>query len=380
MKIPFLDINSINKEFEATFYADFKRVLHSGSYILSSEVEKFEKSFAKYCHSKYCVGVGNGLQAIEIVLQSWGVSLGDEVIVPANTFIATWLAVTRLGAKPIPVEPNIETCNINPELIEEKITSNTKAIIVVHLYGLPCEMNRIMKIADKYSLKVLEDAAQSHGAEYHSRKVGSLGHAAAFSFYPSKILGALGDGGAITTNDEELFNNSKLIRNYGCDEKYKHSRIGTNSRLDELQAAFLSTKLEKLDEAIIKRRKIAIKYINHFSDIRSIKIPIIPRDYSHSFHIFIIMSKKRDIFIDYLKRLGIEALIHYPTPPHLQKAYSYLKLKNGDLPISEKIHKESLSLPIYQTMSKDQILYVISSVKKIAEQLQDLDLNKDIIH
>ncbi len=371
MKVPFFDINSINQEFEEILYADFKRVLKSGSYILSTEVEKFERSFAKYCHSKYCVGVGNGLQAIEIVLQSWGVSSGDEVILPSNTYIATWLAVTRLGAKPIPIEPNIETYNINPELIEDKITLKTKAIIVVHLYGLPCEMNKIMKIADKYSLKVLEDAAQAHGAEYHSQKVGSLGHAAAFSFYPSKNLGALGDGGAITTNDEELFNNSKLIRNYGSGEKYKNSRIGTNSRLDELQAAFLSTKLEKLDEGIIKRRKIAVEYNSHFSHITSIKIPTIPIDYLHSFHIFMIMYKKRDIFIEYLKRLGVEALIHYPVPPHLQKAYSHLEFKNGDLPISEKIHRECLSLPIYQTMTKDQILYVISSVKKVAKELKD---------
>ncbi len=369
MKIPFLDINSINHEFEESFADDLSRVINSGNYILSSELEKFEKQFSEYCQTRFCVGVGNGLQALEIVLQSWGVSAGDEVILPSNTYIATWLAVTRLGAKPIPVEPNIDSYNINPDLIEEKITPKTKVIIVVHLYGLPCEMKKIMHIAEKHSLKVLEDAAQAHGATYHSRKVGSLGHAAAFSFYPTKNLGALGDGGAITTNEENLFLNSKLIRNYGSRKKYTNSILGNNSRLDELQAAFLTTKLKKLDESIKKRMTIAKKYINHFSEIKSLKIPIIPENYLHSFHVFVIMHKDRDNFISHLKRLGVETLIHYPIPPHLQKAYSFLNLNKGDLPISEKIHSQCLSLPLYPTMTEVQISYLVHSVKKVANDL-----------
>ena len=371
MKIPFLDINSINNEFEESFSNDFKRVLQSGAYILSSEVDKFEKHFSEYCQTNYCVGVGNGLQALEIVLQSWGISFGDEVIVPSNTYIATWLAVTRLGAKPIPVEPNIDSYNINPNLIEEKITSKTKAIIAVHLYGQPCEMKEIMKIADKYSLKVLEDAAQAHGSTYWMQKVGSLGHAAAFSFYPTKNLGALGDGGAITTNDHELFVNSKLIRNYGSGEKYLNIRLGTNSRLDELQAAILTTKLTKLDEAIEKRRAFAKQYINHLMDIESIKVPKINDYCLHSFHLFVIMHKERERFIDGLSRLGVDTLIHYPVPPHLQKAYSFLKFNKGDFPISEEIHDQCFSLPIYQTMTQAQISYVIDSVEKVAEELKD---------
>tara|TARA_Y100001968_G_scaffold323421_1_gene361062 strand:+ start:108 stop:1226 length:1119 start_codon:yes stop_codon:yes gene_type:complete len=369
MRIPFCDIHSINNEFNYDFSNDFNRVLESGSLILSSEVQKFEDRFAEYCQTKYCVGVGNGLQALEIILRGWGISKDDEVIVPSNTFIASWLAISSVGGIPVPVEPDIDTYNINPDLIEEKITSRTKAIIVVHLYGLPCEMNKIKEIANRHSLKILEDAAQSHGAEYQSSKVGSLGDAAAFSFYPTKNLGALGDGGAITTDDEKLFKKVRLIRNYGRNENHLNNIQGMNSRLDELQAAFLSTKLKSLDDINQRRRSIAHKYIDELSEIESIIMPKI-NDYSlHAFHLFIVRHPERMKFREELFDLGVETSIHYPIPPHLQKAYSYLNLIEGTLPISETIHKECISIPIYQTMNEEQISYVVSSIKKVTNKL-----------
>ena len=369
MKIPFLDIHSINKEYESQLFNDFKRVIHSNSFILSTEVKKFEENFASYCSTKYCIGVGNGLQAIEIILKAWGIKKGDEVIVPANTFIATWLAISRVGATPIPVEPNIETFNINPSLIEAKITSKTKAIIVVHLYGSTCEMNRIKKIANKYSLKILEDAAQSHGALYHSNKVGSLGDAAAFSFYPGKNLGALGDSGAITTNDNELNRMVRLIRNYGSCEKYLFQIQGMNSRLDELQAAFLSSKLTNLDDNNKRRRAIALRYIEELSEVKSIILPKVYEHIFHVFHLFVIRHSNRNQLRETLANFGVETLIHYPIPPHLQDAYKFLNLKEGSLPITESIHKECISLPIYQTMDDRQVSYVISSVRKATETI-----------
>ena len=372
MKIPFLDVSSVNKQFYEDFSNDLRRVLHSGSLILSSEVDRFEARFAEYCQTNYCVGVANGLQALEIILRAWGISKDDEVIVPSNTFIATWLAISSVGAIPIPVEPDINTFNINPNLIEEKITPRTKVIIVVHLYGSPCEMSKINKIAKENSLKILEDAAQSHGAEYKSRKVGSLGNAAAFSFYPSKNLGALGDGGAITTDDKDLYEKAKLIRNYGKGENYRHNIQGMNSRLDELQAAFLSTKIERLDDINRRRRNIAFQYIDALSDLKSIKIPKV-YDYSfHVFHLFVIRHPDRNKFREHLLRLGVETLIHYKIPPHLQGAFSYLGIRKGTLPICETIHNECISIPLYQTMNQKQINYVITSVHKVANKLINL--------
>jgi len=369
MKIPFLDIYSINKEFYNDFSKDFKRVFESGSLILSSEVINFENNFANYCETKFCIGVANGLQAIEIILRAWGITKGDEVIVPSNTFIATWLAISSLKAIPIPVEPDIESYTINPDLIEEKITPRTKVIIPVHLYGSICEMNKINKIAKKYSLKVLEDAAQAHGARYLSRKAGSLGDAAAFSFYPGKNLGALGDAGAITTDDEELYIKVRSIRNYGTSEKYINNIHGINSRLDELQAAFLSTKLKKLDEFNIRRIEVAGKYIKGLSGLESLDVPTIYHDLSHVFHLFVIRHPQRDKLRKILTEFGIETLLHYPIPPHLQGAYSYLNIKKGSLPISEKIHKECISLPIYPTLNDQKINYIISSIKKALNRL-----------
>tara|TARA_B100001250_G_C19776808_1_gene779951 strand:+ start:259 stop:1389 length:1131 start_codon:yes stop_codon:yes gene_type:complete len=364
MKIPFLDIYSINKEFYNDFSKDFKRVFESGSLILSSEVLNFENNFANYCETKFCIGVANGLQAIEIILRAWGITKGDEVIVPSNTFIATWLAISNLGATPIPVEPDIESYTINPDLIEEKITPRTKVIIPVHLYGSICDMNKINEIAKKFSLKVLEDAAQAHGAIYLSRKAGSLGDAAAFSFYPGKNLGALGDAGAITTDDEKLYRKVRSIRNYGTSKKYKNNIHGINSRLDELQAAFLSTKLKKLDELNRRRIEIAGIYIKGLTGLSSLSIPKICQDFSHVYHLFVIRHPQRDKLRKILTEFGIETLLHYPIPPHLQGSYSYLNIKKGSLPISEKIHQECISLPIYQTLNDHQINYIISSIKQ----------------
>ena len=369
IKVPFLDIYSINKEFTNEFSSDLIRVLNSGSLILSSEVETFEEEFANYCGTRYCIGVANGLQALEIIMRSLGIREGDEVIVPSNTYIATWLAISNVGAVPIPVEPDLENYNINPDLIEEKISKKTKAIIAVHLYGSICEMNKIQEIAKIYSLKIIEDAAQSHGAEYQSKKAGSLGDAAAFSFYPSKNLGALGDGGAITTDDFELYLNARLLRNYGSSKKYVNQIQGMNSRLDELQAAFLRTKLKKLDVENRKRRDIALKYIKELSNEKSINIPKIYNHSSHVFHLFVIRHPQREDFMKSLSKLGVETSMHYPIPPHFQPAYSYLNLIEGSLPISELIHKECISLPIYPTMNEEQINHVLSSIKLTAKRL-----------
>ena len=369
MNIPFLDLYAINKEFSKAFFRDFIRVTTSGNLVLSSEVKNFEDNFAKYCGTKYCIGVGNGLQALEIVLKAWGVEQGDEIIVPSNTYIATWLSISNVGAIPVPVEPSIESYNIDPNLIEKKITSKTKAIIVVHLYGKPCEMKRIKQIAKKYSLKILEDAAQSHGAEYYSKKVGKLGDAAAFSFYPGKNLGALGDAGAITTDDEKLYEEAKLLRNYGSTEKYINKILGMNSRLDELQAAFLSTKLKRLDSNNQRRINLAGIYIKELSDVKSISLPEIDTNVLHVFHLFVIRHPERDKFRSYLSDFGVETLLHYPVPPHLQEAYLYLNIQKGELPISERIHEECISLPIYQTLSEIQIEYIIDSIKKVDKKL-----------
>ena len=363
MEVPFLDVLSINKEFEYSLLKDFKRFLSSGKYILDKEVENFEKNFSNYCGTKYCIGVANGLEALEISLNAWDIKEGDEVIVPSNTYIATWLAITKRGAKIIPVEPDIMTYNINPNLIEEKITSRTKAILVVHLYGLTCDMDEIVRIAKKYSLFILEDSAQAHGATYKLKRTGSLGDASAFSFYPGKNLGALGDGGAITTNNESFYEKCIYLRNYGSKEKYFNKTVGMNSRLDELQAAFLKTKLKKLEESNSKRQFIAQKYIYNLEDEKDLVLPYVPESCSHVFHLFVIRYKDRDKLSEYLNKCGIGTLIHYPIPPHLQLAYKNLNIKKGSLPISETIHKECLSLPIYQTMNNDQVDYVIKSIK-----------------
>ena len=341
----------INKELkEAT-----NRVIDSNWYILGKEVEEFESEFADYLGVKYCIGVGNGLEALHIILRAYGIGEGDEVIIPSNAYIATALAVSYAGATPIMVEPDERTYNINPDLIEGKITKKTKAIMPVHLYGQACDMDPINEVAKKYNnLKVIEDAAQAHGATYKGRKCGTLGDDSGFSFYPTKNLGALGDAGAVTTNDKELAEKVKALRNYGSEKHYYNKYMGFNSRLDEMQAAILRVKLRHLEEFNEERKMIAQTYLRGLQDTDLI-LPYVPEWADPVWHQFVIRSTKRDELQEYLKSKGIGTLIHYPLPIHLQEAYEHLDYKKGDFPIAEKIANEVLSLPTWVGLKKEEI-------------------------
>lgn len=365
MSVPFLDLKSINLSVESELKQAFDRVLHSGWFICGKEVTAFEEEFAKYSGAKYAVGVSNGLDALHLLLRAYGVGAGDEVIVPSNTYIATWLAATYAGAVPVPVEPVARSGNIDPTLIEAAITPRTKAIIVVHLYGQPADMDPIMAIADKHGLKVIEDAAQAHGALYRGRKVGTLGHAAGFSFYPGKNLGALGDGGAITTNDEKIAQTVRMLTNYGSKEKYQNELPGYNCRLDELQAAFLRVKLPRLDADTERRREIAARYSSELADL-AIGIPDVLDGTEPVWHLYAIRHENRDLLQKALAEKGIGTVIHYPIPPHLQPAYAQLNYKKGAFPISEQIHAQVLSLPIGPTMTDNDVEQVIAAIKSAA--------------
>lgn len=365
IKVPFLDLYRVNQKYRGKIEFAFKGVLDSGWYILGKKVEEFENNFAKFCNTKYCVGVGNALEAMYLVLKSWDIGDGDEVIVPSNTYIATWLAVSYSGAKIIPIEPNLFTYNIDYEKIKKKITSKTKVIIPVHLYGQPADMKPIMEIAKLYDLKVLEDASQAHGALYNGKRVGSLGHAAAFSFYPGKNLGCLGDGGCITTNDPKLAEKVRTLRNYGSTKKYHNKVKGYNSRLDELQAAFLIKKLIFLDHDNQHREKIANYYNQKLYKLKSLILPESIKRTKHVWHLYVVRLKNRDELQKKLMSKGIQTLIHYPIPPHLQPAYFDMGFKKGNFPISEKIHNEVLSLPISPAMSLAQAKFVVNSILKI---------------
>lgn len=362
MKVPFLDLRSINLAHDEKLTEAFTRVLQSGWYILGNEVAKFEEEFAAYCGTRHAVGVSNGLDAIHLALRAFDIGPGDEVIVPANTYIATWLAVTFAGATPVPVEPDENTYNIDPAQIEKAITPRTKAIIPVHLYGRPAEMDRIMEIANRHGLKVIEDAAQAHGALYQEKRVGALGHAAAFSFYPGKNLGALGDAGAITTDDAELADKLRRLLNYGSRVKYHNEVQGFNCRLDELHAAFLRVKLPALDSENHRRAQLAEIYDGHLRGA-NVKVPMLSSDSVRSvWHLYVIRSSKRDELQRSLTEAGIGTMIHYPIPPHLQPAYRDLGYKAGDFPITEAIHAEVLSLPIGPTQSNEQTELVARTV------------------
>lgn len=357
--IKFLDLEKINNRFRAEIDARIKAVLDSGWYLEGEENERFARNFAKFCGSKYALGVANGLDAINLIIRAYGFGTGDEIIVPSNTYIATILAVSQNGCTPVLVEPDINTYNINPELIEAKITPKTKAIIVVHLYGQAVQMQKIWALAQKYSLKIIEDSAQAHGAIYQGKRIGSLGDASAFSFYPGKNLGCLGDGGGITTDDEALFRKVKAIANYGSDRKYHHIYKGVNSRLDEIQAAVLDIKLAHLDADNAKRRKIAKIYRE---SITNPKI-ILPQAYDENacvWHCFVVRTDKRDKFQQYLSDNGLQTIIHYPTPPHKQGAYK--EWENHSYPISEEIHRTIISLPISPVMSDEEVNKVVEVV------------------
>ena len=360
--IPFLDLKSTYTELKSDFDAAYRRVMESGWYLLGNELEAFESEFAAYCGTKYCVGVGNGLEALELLLRAYDIGPGDEVIVPSNTYIATWLAVSYVDATLIPVEPDIRTYNLDPSLIEEKVTSKTKAIIVVHLYGQACDMDAINAIAKKHRLVVIEDGAQSQGALYKNKKVGSLGDAAGFSFYPGKNLGAFGDAGAITTNDAAIARKVKMLRNYGSEKKYLNECKGVNSRLDELQAAFLRVKLTHLDDWNRRRQQLARTYQTSLSRVPTLVLPYVLEDCSSVWHLFVIRCKRRAELQAYLKKFGIETLQHYPIAPHKQSAYAEMNALS--YPISEKIHDEVISLPISPHHTEEQIKTVIEVINQ----------------
>jgi len=369
--IPFLDLKAINLNEQHELKTALDRVLNSGWFILGQEVNAFEKEFADYCGTKYCAGVGNGLDAIFLILKALDIKEGDEVIVPSNTYIATWLAVSHCGAKPVPVEPELNTYNIDPNKIKYAITANTKAIIAVHLYGQPAEMDLINEIARQHNLKVIEDCAQAHGAGYKGKKVGALSDAAAFSFYPGKNLGALGDAGAVTSDSEEIINKVKILRNYGSQIKYKNEILGFNSRLDELQAAFLRAKLPKLNEANNKRAKLAAIYLEKLADVPEITLPQSSAWLDPVWHLFVIRTPLREILAHKLNELGIGTMIHYPIPPHIQDAYRSLGYASADFPISNKIHQEVLSLPMGPTMSEEEVHTVVSAIRCIIFELKN---------
>ncbi len=357
--VPFLDLGKLNEEIRSKLDLAYKRVIDSGWYVMGPELEKFEFEFAQYSEVKHCIGVGNGLDALHLLLNAYGIGSGDEVIVPSNTFIATWMAVSKCGAKPVPVEPDFETHNINPKLIEEAITRKTRAIIPVHLYGQPADMDPINEIARQYGLIVIEDAAQAQGARYKGRRVGSLGNAAGTSFYPGKNLGALGDGGAVLTSDDAIAEKVRKLRNYGSTAKYRHELDGSNSRLDEIQAAFLREKLPLLDLWNQRRKFVAESYTKLLTN-SEITLPKCPIWAEHVWHLFVIRSRERDKLVKKLSSSGIQTVIHYPVPPHQQIMYK--AYENISLPIAEKLSRDVLSLPISPSLNNEDIAYVVKTI------------------
>lgn len=366
MKIPFVSFKPMESELNSELRQAFERVFISSRYIEGKEDETFENAFAKYCDAAYCVGTGNGLDALMLILKALDIKEGDEVIVPSNTYIATALAVTHVGARPVFVEPDIRTFNIDQTKIEEKITDRTKAIMPVHLYGQPCEMDSIIAIARKYHLHLIEDCAQAHGAMYKGKKVGSFGSAAAFSFYPGKNLGALGDGGAVVSHQKAIVDTVRALGNYGSDCKYHHIYKGHNSRLDELQAAFLSIKLQHLDRMNEERRRIANRYLTEIQN-DSIILPCVINGVVPVWHIFSVRCTERDKLEIYLKDRGVGTNKHYPTPMHMQFCYRDLGIRQGELPIAEEISATQLSLPMYYGMTDEQIGYVVEVVNGFNE-------------
>ena len=359
--IPFLDLFAINERYRQEIEHSIQEVLDSGWYLQGEKNKEFCKNFASYCGTKYCLGVANGLDALRLIIRGYGFGAGDEIIVPANTFIATVLAITENGCKPIFVEPDISTYNINPKLVEKSITSKTKAIMAVHLYGQLADVESLSKIAKKYGLKLIEDSAQAHGAILNDKRAGSFGDAAGFSFYPGKNLGALGDAGCITTNDKDLYEKCKALANYGSDYKYHHIYKGINSRLDEIQAAILNVKLKYLEQDNEIRRSISKQYREQV-DNSSIILPTVSSEESHVWHIFVVRTNNRDKLAEFLKERGIQTNIHYPIPPHQQKAYS--EYDGDSYPITEQIHKQVLSIPISPVLSQQDVQYIIACLNQ----------------
>ncbi len=362
--IPFLDLGAAYKELKSEIDASIQRVLDSGWYILGPEVEAFEAEWADYCDVAHSVGLANGLDALVLALRALGVESGDEVIVPSNTYIATWLAVSAVGAIPVPVEPDPITYNMDPTLIESAISSKTKVILPVHLYGQPSDLDPILSIAVKHGVRVVEDAAQCHGARYKGKRVGGHGDIVCWSFYPGKNLGALGDGGAVTTNSGELAERIRMLRNYGSRIKYVNEVQGSNSRLDPIQAAVLRVKLKHLDEWNTRRARIAAHYSRELAG-SSVITPIVPEWVDPAWHLYVIKHTERDILQNKLKELGIGTIIHYPIPPHLQQAYAGARFVSGRFPIAENVAKHALSLPMGPQLSDKDVSSIIYSIKSL---------------
>lgn len=363
MNVPFVDFTPAYQELKAELDEAYARFMQSAWYVLGKEVEAFEAEYAAYCGSKYCVGVGNGLDAMHLVLRAWGLGAGDEVIVPSNTYIATWLAVSQAGATPVPVEPDPATYNIDPNRIAAAITPRTKAILPVHLYGQTADMDAIMALAEKHGLKVLEDAAQAQGARCRGRRAGALGHAAGHSFYPTKNLGALGDAGAVTTDDADLAEKVRTLRNYGSKKRYYNEVQGINSRLDEFQAALLRVKLRHLDEWNGRRTRIAKFYHSQLAPLsQRLTLPSVPEWAEPAWHLFVVCHPQRDQFQARLTAAGIGNLIHYPVPPHLSGAYASAGIAAGTQPLAEKIASSILSLPLSPHITSEQAQLVVEAV------------------
>lgn len=358
MKIPFLDLRAAYLELKPEIDLAVSRVLDSGWYILGEEVEAFESEWAAFCEAKYAVGIANGLDALHLALRALDVGPGDEVIVPSNTYIATWLAVSQCGATPVPVEPDHATYNINPALIEAAITPRTKVILPVHLYGQPADMDTILAIARKHNLRVLEDAAQAHGARYKGKRIGAHGDVVAWSFYPGKNFGALGDGGAITSNDPQIADRIRVLGNYGSRVKYLNEVQGYNSRLDPIQAAALRVKLKYLDEWNTRRKSLAAEYLQALSGASEITLPVVPEFADPVWHLFVIRHADREALQKQMNDAGIGSVIHYPIPPHLQTAYTDLGYQSGQFPMAEIMAKQVLSLPIGPHLPAQNIAFI----------------------
>lgn len=363
MNIPFLNFEPVHEAIKSEMQETFLTFYESYWYILGDRLKKFEKEYSIFNQVNFTIGISNGLDALYLALKALEIKEGDEVIMPSNTFIATVLAVSYTGAKPVFVEPDIQTYLLDPSKIEAAVTSHTKAIMPVHLYGQACQMDSIMSIADRYGLKVIEDNAQAHGARFKGQIAGSIGHVNGTSFYPGKNLGALGDAGAVTTNDAELAEKIQILRNYGSKEKYKYESIGHNMRLDELQAAFLSVKLKHLEEWTRQRQEISHWYNEELLGCKDLITPYVHPDSTHVYHLYVIRTSKRDQLQEYLKENEVGSLIHYPIPPHLQLAYQYLGFKKGDFPIAEELASTSLSLPIWPGLKKNEVVAICQIIK-----------------
>jgi dTDP-3-amino-3,4,6-trideoxy-alpha-D-glucose transaminase len=364
LNVPFLDLKAAYLELKGELDAAYHRVMDGGWYILGPEVEALESEFAASCGVRHCVTVGTGLDALHLVLRACGVGSGDEVIVPGHTFIATWLAVSAVGAVPVAVDVDEQTYLMDPERVAEAITPRTVALMPVHLYGQPADMDALNALAERHGLLVIEDAAQAHGARYKGRPVGSLAAAAGFSFYPVKNLGAFGDGGAVTTNDDDLAQRLRLLRNYGSRAKYHHEQQGVNSRLDELQAAFLRVKLKQLDAWNARRGRLAMLYRQTLAALPGLTLPAVASWALPVWHLFVVQHARRDDLRRYLEQAGIWSLIHYPTPPHLSPAYAQRGWKGGRLPITERLAGDVLSLPMGPHLQSADALRVSAAVKR----------------